>query len=225
MKIIDDLQTALYQARELWLHNSVSAYACYEELLLRYPDHPAILREYGKAVFMEHDDLEKALYLLERALTDQPEALLSWLYLGVLYSYGYGKGYPESVNVYRRIIEYFPDQVQACVEAYLRIGMSYQSPGVQMSLQDAIEAFRQAIKLDSSCPEAYQCLAQGLYDLGDWLGAHGALVYAIQLREQRGMPFSHLLKPLEDLDQQKPWKKTIYAVPSIAFNWPHETME
>lgn len=226
MKLTENLQIALYQARELWRHNPTSAYVYYEDLLLRYPNHPSVLREYGKAVFMEHNDLEKALNLLERALADASEALLSWLYLGLLYGDGYGKGYPEAINIYQQIIQHFPKQTQACVEAYLRIGMSYRSPGVQMTLQEAIEAFRHAIQLDPYCPAAYQCFAEGLYRAGDQVGAREALDYAIRLRKQKNLPVNHLLSALRDLAQQKPWKKSVFGLPpSLAYHWPDEVME
>jgi len=215
----------LKQARDLWRQDHKAAYARYDDLLQQYPGCAIVLREYGKAVLSEHDDYDKAVTLLEQALKAEPNALLTWLYLGLVYDFGYGQGYPAAVDAYRYIIAHFPAQTQACVAAYLRIGMDRQAPGVKMSIQEAVDCFRQAIKLDPQSPEAYQCLAQGLYDEGDWQGAYEALEKAIHLREQRKMPYEHLLDRLRDLKERRPLQTGMSDTPDIAFHWPDEELE
>lgn len=223
--IPNDLQKSLYTARTQWRQSPGAAYVYYDSLLLHFPDHPAILREYAKALFHENDDLEKSIALFEKALQRDPEAWLSWLYLAVLYGYGYGKGYLEALVVYKHIIDHFPDHIPACVEAYLRIGTSYEKPGITMSLQEAINAIRQAIKLDPASAEAYECLSWVLYDAKDWQEACEALSMAIQLYRKRGKSVDDLIERYQLFKRKEPWKYRSFPSRLTSFEWPDGEIE
>lgn len=221
--ILFDLQ----RIRDIWRQDKEAAYMSYENILRRYPEHPMVLREYGKALEMSFafKDQEKACVLLERSLEYEPKAWLSWLYLGALYVSGYGKGYSAVVAFYSAFIQAFPDQIGACAEAYLRIGAAHILPEAEVSIEEALEAFRSASKLIPDRPEPYDCLAQAFYDVEDYQGAMNALEQSIRLSEQIGRSIQPTLKRLEDLKKGKPWRGGLYPIFSLAFHWPDEVLE
>ncbi len=175
-----DSEVTLQRAHEDCLRGDYSgAYEMYEALLQTYPDNSQVLVEYGKAVYMEFEDLEKALHLFERAFEHDRTFVEALLWQADVAALGYGPDQVGAVSLYRRAIELDPD----CVDAYIGLGLQYQAPSVTLSLDETIEAFRTAIALNSHRADAYSNLGMVLLDKGDISGARAAFLQAIAMLE------------------------------------------
>jgi tetratricopeptide (TPR) repeat protein len=155
------------------------AYDLYKALLQTYPDDPQVLLEYGLAVYMEFEDLEKALHLFEQAFEHDPTSVEALLWLADIAAMGYGPEQVGAVSLYRRAIGLDPK----CVDAYIGLGLQYQAPSVTLSLDETIDAFRTAIALDPHRADAYSNLGMALLEKRDMAGARAAFVRAIDLLE------------------------------------------
>jgi tetratricopeptide (TPR) repeat protein len=96
-----ELLQQLEHIRQMWARDQVEeAYLRYEGLLQEYPEHPVLLREYGRAILAEGGDLEKSATLFERAVEQEPDSIITLQCLSILYSWGYGQGYPAGMPLY-----------------------------------------------------------------------------------------------------------------------------
>jgi tetratricopeptide (TPR) repeat protein len=177
---MSERESILQQAHEACLRRDYpKAYSLYEALLQTHPDDPSLLLEYGKAVYMEFEDLEKALHLFEQAFKHDPTSVEALLWQADIATMGYGPDHAEAVSLYRRAIELDPK----CVDAYVGLGLQYQTPSVTLSLEETIDAFRTAIALDPHRADAYSNLGMALLDKKDTAGARTAFLHAIDLLE------------------------------------------
>ena len=103
-------QSILRQAYEACLRRDYpKAYDLYGALLQTYPDDPQVFLEYGKAVYMEFEDLEKALHLFEQAFEHDPTSVEALLWQADIAAMGYGPEQVGAVSLYRRAIELDPN--------------------------------------------------------------------------------------------------------------------
>lgn len=221
------LARQMEQIRHLWAMGQLEeAYIRYEVLLKDNPEHPAILREYGRAILAEKGDLEKSTVLFEQALEQEPDSVITLQCLGMLYSQGYGHGYPAVVPLYRRLIGLVPTDKQICVEAYLGIGTMRGSPGCSLSPQESRDVFQKAAEIDPECVEAWKNLATLDCELRNWLDAQTAAVQAECLCRQQGLSTAYTQKLLDHIDRQEPLKSwAYYHGPSPWFHWPNVPLE
>jgi tetratricopeptide (TPR) repeat protein len=177
---MDEREAILQQAHEARQRRDYpKAYHLYEALLQTSPDDPQILLEYGKAVYMEFEDLGKALRLFEKAFELDSTSVEALLWQADIAALGYGSGYRGAVSLYRQAIELDP----TCADAYVGLGLQYQTPSVTLSLEETIDAFRTAIALDPHRADAYSNLGMALLDKKDMAGARAAFLHAIDLLE------------------------------------------
>lgn len=215
---MNERDTILQQAYEACLQRQFSqAYALYETLLQAYPDDPQVLLDYGKAVFSEFENLEKAIHLFEQVLKRDPTCVEAMLWLADIAALGYGSEQVGAASLYRKAIEADP----ACVDAYIGLGLQYQAPGVTLSLEEAIQAFRQAIAFDPQRADAYQNLGIILLKTGDSAGARAAFSGAIELWGRKGHPkrVQVLRKYIEQIDRNEAIKNFGSWSDSPRYNW------
>ena len=127
------------------------AYEMYEALLKTYPNDSQVFLEYGKAHYMEFENVEKALYLFEQAFEHDHNLVEALLWQADISAMGYGSGQAGAVRLYRQAIELDPNNV----DAYIGLGLQYQAPSVSLSLEEVIDVFRTAIVLDPKRADAY----------------------------------------------------------------------
>ena len=174
---------SLEQAHQSWAQgNFQAAYELYEQLLRSAPNDAEVLREYGQAKYFEYTDLEQATRLFERAVNVDPNSIPALLWLGELYSMGYGEGYSAALSAYQRVIQLNP----GVVDAYIGVGMLHLAPSSPVSLKDAIEAFHTATQLDPQRADAHINLGMALIQYGDRQNARHELEIAEKLLAQSG---------------------------------------
>ena len=215
---MSERESILRQAHEACLQRDYpKAYNLYEVLLQTYPGDPQILLEYGKAVYMKFEDLEKALCLFKRAFERDSSSVEALLWLADVAALGYGPDHLGAVCLYRRAIELDPK----CVDAYLGLGLQYQAPSVTLSLEETINAFCTAIALDPHRADAYSNLGMALLDKGDAVGAHTAFLHAIDLLEgtnyQKRIPA--IKRYIEQIDRHEAIKTRASANYSPRYRW------
>ena len=175
---MDERTMSLQEAREACLQGDYTrAYDLYEALLNAYPGNPQILLEYGKAIYGEYNDLEKAARLFEQALESDPNLVEALLWLADIAAAGYGPEQIGAVSLYRRVIELDPKNV----DAYIGLGLQHHAPSVSLSLEEAIEAFRKATQLDLQRSDGWIDLGMALLESGHQEGARRAFVESIHL--------------------------------------------
>ena len=139
---MDEREAILQQAHEAYQQrNYPLAYDLYEALLQMFPGDPQVRLAYGKAVYLEYEDLEKALRLFEKVTELDSTTVEALLWQADIASLGYGPSYQGAVSLYRQAIHLDPN----CVDAYIGLGLQYQAPSVTLSLEQAIDAFGTAI--------------------------------------------------------------------------------
>jgi tetratricopeptide (TPR) repeat protein len=222
-----ELLQPLEQIRQMWARDQLEeAYLRYEGLLQEYPEHPVILREYGRAILAENGDLEKSAMLFERALEQEPDSVITLQCLSILYSWGYGRGYPAGMPLYCRLIELAPTNKQICVAAYLGVGMMRGSPGCSVSKEESGDAFQKAIEIDPECVAAWENVATLSCELQNWSDARMAAAQAENLCRQQGLPGAYAQKLLEHIVRQEPLKSRKYSPgPSPWFHWQNTPIE
>lgn len=195
-------ESILQQAHEACLQrNFPQAYALYEGLLQAYPDDIQVLLDYGKAVYIEFEEPEKALRLFEQAVACDPNCVEALLWSADVAALGYGPEQEGAAALYKQAIELDP----TCVDAYVGLGLQYQAPSVTLSLEETIQAFRQAIALDPQRADAYNDLGMVLLRKGDKAEARVALCRAIECMQgtsrQRRIP--GIKKYIEKIDRDE----------------------
>ena len=216
----------LEQARQAWSHNDHdAAYAIYEKLLHQNSNDPKVLLEYGRAVYAEFDELEKATLLFERALAVKPDSIIALLYLGDLYSSGYGQGYRAALPIYQRVIELAPHTVKFCKEAYMGIGMLHHVPGSPVSYSEVIAAFRKATEIAPHCVNAHANLGMALYEGGDLQSAWNEFKIAEQLLKSNGQQLDYIQKILKHIENNEPCTYGGYTRSSIVNEWPQRHID
>ncbi|GLV59849.1 hypothetical protein KDH_66730 [Dictyobacter sp. S3.2.2.5] len=217
----------LGQVRQTWAKGQLKeAYDRYEVLLEEYPEHPTILREYGHALFMEYGDLEKSALLLERALEQEPDSIITLQCLCLLYSWGYGHGYAAAGPLYRRLIALAPTDKQICVNAYLGIGTMRGAPGCSLNPQESRDAFQMATEIDPEYVNAWLNLTTLCCELRDWPAAQIAATRAEALCRQQGHSTSYAQKLLDHINRQEPLKnRSYYNGTYLNFRWPNIPLE
>lgn len=99
---MSERESILRQAHEACLRRDYpEAYNLYEALLQMYPDAPQVLLEYGKAVYMKFENLEKALCIFERAFERDSASVEALLWLADVAALGYGPDHAGAVSLYR----------------------------------------------------------------------------------------------------------------------------
>lgn len=222
-----ELLQQLEHIRQIWARDALEeAYLCYERLLQEHHDHPVILREYGRALLAENGDLEKSATLLERALEQEPDSVITLQCLSILYSWGYGQGYPAGMPLYCRLIELAPTSKQICVEAYLGLGMMRGSPGCSVSDEESRDAFQKAIEIDPECVAAWENLATLFCELQNWPEARMAATHAVDLCRQQGLPDVYAHELLEHCVRREPLKHWKYSPgPLPWYHWQNTPLE
>lgn len=223
MKQEEDLRQMLVQARRLWVQESpAAAYASYEKLLQEHPRDPVLLREYGRALYAEYSDFEKAISLFERALQEEPHSLLTLQYLADLYSLGYGEGYDAALSMYQQIIASASHDKDVCASAYIGMGFLYPIIGTR---HDALAAFKKAIEIAPERPDAHHDLGVALYEAGDLEGAWNELKTSERLLKAKGESTIRLEKMLKHLGQEEKFQGGNYYTLSKIYEWPKGEIE
>ena len=177
---MSEREVTLQRAHEACLQGDYQrAYEMYEALLKTYPNDSQVFLEYGKALYMEFEDLEKALHLFEQAFEHDPNLVEALLWQADVSALGYGSDQVGAARLYRQAIELDPKSV----DAYIGLGLQYQAPSVSLSLEETIDVFRTAIVLDPKRADAYNNLGMALLDKEDTSGARAAFLHAIDLLE------------------------------------------
>lgn len=223
MKQEEDHRQFLLQARRLWQQdNPTAAYSLYEKLLQEYPCDPIVLREYGRALYAEFNDFEKATSLFERALKKEPNSLLTLQYLADLYAMGYGQGYDVALSIYQQIIVLARNDLDTRSSAYIGMGCLYRIIG---TYNDVIAAFRKATEIAPDRPDAHHNLGVALYEAGDLEGAQKELKIAEELLKERGESTIFLEKILKHLESKEKFHSGNYQNFSIIYEWPEGELE
>jgi tetratricopeptide (TPR) repeat protein len=207
---MSDKTTRLERAREaIRQRDFASAYAQYNALLATYPDDADILREYGRGRYKEYADLQQATQLFERARAADPQSVETLLWLGDLYSLGYGPGYSRAADVYRMAIKLDPK----AVDAHIGLGLLHRAPSKQVTLDEAIAAFRAAAEINPQRADAHINLGMALIEAGrrdaaatELRAAQQLLMVLRQQRQARGIQ-----SVLERLATDEPIKSLAYS--------------
>jgi tetratricopeptide (TPR) repeat protein len=179
-----------------------------------------VLCEYGQANYAEFGDLGKAAHLFEKSLEIDPQSVITLLYLGDLYSMGYGQGYRAALPIYQQIITLEPHKIQACVEAYIGIGMLHHVPESPVTLNEVIAAFRKATELDPLRADAHQNLGMALFEKGDRQEAWNELKIAENLLTSMGQKAENVKKTLKRIENNEPFTRGSYMRFSLFNQWP-----
>jgi len=203
----------LEKAHRLCVHGDyISAYILYEQLLLEYHENPDIFFEYGRAIFSDFGDLEKAAQLFERFLEINPDSVKTLLYLGALYSMGYGNGYPAALPIYQRVISLSTSNKEALVDAYTGIGMLHHMPNSPVSYEEVITAFRKAIETCPQRADVHQNLGAALLEGGERQEAWKELNIAEKLLKEIGLPTEGVQKSLQVIEKMNPLYEVLILV-------------
>ncbi|MBA2392246.1 MAG: tetratricopeptide repeat protein [Ktedonobacteraceae bacterium] len=197
-----------------------SSYALYEDLLRKDPEDREVLYEYGRAIFSEFGDLEKATHLFEHFLEIEPDSVVALLYLGTLYSMGYGKGYPEALPIYQRILTLSRSNKEAMVNAFIGIGMLHHVPNSPVSYEEVITAFRKALEIDPQRADAHQNLGVALLEGDKRQEAWKELKIAENLLKKMGIPTEGVQKLLHVIERNELFTRGPYINLSSQLNWP-----
>lgn len=190
--------------------NYKSSYEIYEDLLQKNPQDQEVLYEYGRAIFSEFGDLEKAAHLFERSLEIEPDSIKTLLYLGTLYSMGYGKWYPEALPVYQRIITLSSSNKEVIADAFIGIGMLHHVPDSPVSYEEVITAFQKAIEADPQRADAHQNLGVALLEGNKRQEAWKELKIAEQLLKEMGLSTKGIQKLLLTIEKNEPFTRGPY---------------
>ncbi|HEU5376517.1 MAG TPA: tetratricopeptide repeat protein [Ktedonobacteraceae bacterium] len=217
----------LVSLRQRWiLGEQVDVLASYRKLVERFPEDALVWREYGRALFAAHADEEQVLVVFEQAYALEPDSVMTLLYLGALYELGYGKGYPEAVAVYQRILELAPMESAARVDAYVGLGLLYlAAPEVPRNLQTSQEMFQEALKLNPEDAEIHKSLGLVLHERNNFARAREELKRAEQLCEEQGKPAGTLQKYLQRVEHHEPFTGGSYCAPAMVWEWPNGPLE
>jgi tetratricopeptide (TPR) repeat protein len=178
-----DKAMRLEEAREaIRRRDFSSAYSLYDALLADHPGDADVLLDYGRAKYAEYSDLEGAARLFEQALAASPQSVETLLWLGDLFSLGYGRGYDAAAEVYRKVIQLDP----GAVDAYLGLGLLHRVPTRPVTLEEAIASFRTATELDPRRADAQLDLGMALIEASQPEEALTQLRKAQQLLAQGG---------------------------------------
>jgi len=178
-----DPQEQREQARLACLRGDYAeAYRLYEQLLSVEPEDPRTLLDYGRAKYREYADLEGATGLFLRLAAAQPGSVEAQLWLGDLYSLGYGAGYPAAAERYRAAMRLDPREV----DAYIGLGMLHRAPSAAVTLDQAVEAFRAAVELEPTRADARVDLGMALLEAEQREDAERELVAAERLLRDAG---------------------------------------
>lgn len=194
------------------------AYRIYDQLLSVEPDDPETLLDYARAKYREYADLEMATRLFERLAERQPGSVEAQLWLGDLYSMGYGRGYGAAADRYREAL-----RLDArAADAYVGLGMLHRVPSAPLTLAEAAGAFRTAVELEPARADARTDLAVALLNLGQPAAARQELVVAERLlgetgesRQARGVRAL-----IDGLDGGEAVKPGGYSNRSERYRWP-----
>jgi tetratricopeptide (TPR) repeat protein len=213
----------LKQARHLWKEGKYEhAHALYEELLEHDPENAKICREYGRAVFALIDDLEKATDIFQLALSKEPASLVTLLYLGELYSSGYGEGYTAALPVFQRVLALAPQDSPAYLEALMGIGMLLNKPGKPVTYEEVLDAFHQITVISPTNAHAHHNTAEALYSRGNVSESQKEWEIAQQLYRSQGET-GRVDSIQKDLDCIKNNQRIIaghYSRDSVTSEWP-----
>jgi tetratricopeptide (TPR) repeat protein len=188
----------------------ISYYNIYEDLLHKNPKNQEVLYEYGKAIFSEFGDLEKAAHLFERSLAIEPDSVDTLLYLGALYSMGYGKWYPEALPIYQRIITLSSSNKEVIADAFIGIGMLHHVPDSPISYEEVIAAFRKAIEADPQRADAHQNLGVALLEGNKRQEAWKELKIAERLLKEMGLSTEGIQKLLHTIETNELFTRGSY---------------
>jgi tetratricopeptide (TPR) repeat protein len=224
MKKEDD-DTLLKKAREAWLRQDhLAAFHIYEDLLHRQANYYKVFEEYGRAVYAEYDDFAKATDLFERALALEPTSIISLLYLGELYSLGYGKGYSGALCIYQKVLELAPQNERALIAAYTGIGMLHHALADTITYQDTIAAFRKVVEIAPHCAIAHHNLGMAFYEGGDCSEALNEFLTEERLLKKMEQPTDHVRKIITRIESNKPFQSGGYISCSGTEDWPLEEL-
>jgi tetratricopeptide (TPR) repeat protein len=210
--------TLRQQAHEACLQEDyVTAYALYEELLQVYPEDAEILLDYGRAVYREYADLDKAACLFEQALEREPDSVELLLWLADIGATGYGPGYKAAVNLYQRVIELDPCNV----DAYVGLGLQYHAPSVSMTSEEATQAFRKATQLDAQRADAHLDLGMLLLDTTDTPAARKEFLVTVNLLNTTGKKklAKSVQQLIDQIERQEPIKNRFRLNLSSRYLW------
>lgn len=215
---MEERDSLLQQAHEAcWQFQFAQAYDIYEALLQANPDDPQVLLDYGRAVFGEGNDFEKATRLFEQAVQSDPTSVEAVLWLADMAALGYGPEQAGAVTLYRRALELDP----ACVDAYIGLGLQYRAPSVTLTLEESLQAFRQAATLDPRRSDASANLGMLLLEEGKRPEALAALRDAIVRMQgtDRARQIPAIQKYIERIERGEPIKKKAMFNDSPRYRW------
>jgi len=201
--------------------NPAEAYRIYEQLLRAEPDDPDTLLDYARAKYREFADLEAATRLFERLAERQPNFVEAQLWLGDLYSMGYGRGYGTAANRYREAL-----RLDArAADAYVGLGMLHRVPSAPVTLAGAVDAFRRAVELEPARADARTNLAMALLESGQPAAARQELVVAEQLLDEIGesRQARAVRALLDGLNGGHAVKPGSYSNRSERYRWPRNS--
>jgi tetratricopeptide (TPR) repeat protein len=198
--------------------NHGDAYRIYEELLTVRPDDPRTLLDYARAKYREYVDLEGATRLFERLAEVESGSVEAQLWLGDLYSLGYGRGYQAAADRYRAALHLDA----RAADAYVGLGMLHRVPSTPVTLPEAIDAFRTAVELEPGRADARADLGMALLEAGQPDSARRELMVAVRLLEEAGeaRQAKGVRAMLEAVDSGRTLMPGGYSNRSPRFRWP-----
>ena len=162
---MDDILADLRTARALWSEQHYEeCHSFYEHLHGKYPhDHRAYCEE-GLALYAEAEDYDKAISLLEHALTLRNDNIVAMLGLGELYSLMRGDDakLAGAMSYFREVLAVASDNVTAKSIAFINMGE------LLTDHQDRLTAFKNATLIDSSNEIAHWSVATQLWINGNF---------------------------------------------------------
>jgi tetratricopeptide (TPR) repeat protein len=142
------------------------------------------------------------------------------LYLGDLYSLGYGKGYSGALSIYQKVLVLAPQNKRACVEAYTGIGMLHHVPGTLVNRQDTLIAFQSAVEIAPSCASTHHNLGMALYERGEYRAALEKFNVTKKLLQNAGESIDHIHKIIMRIENNLPFHSGGYTRCSVVEDWP-----
>jgi tetratricopeptide (TPR) repeat protein len=193
------------------------AYDLYNQWLKDHPNDTQVMLDYGRTLYYEQGDLEKAARLFQRVVELEPQSVTALLWLASTYEVGYGLGYTAAVDVYRRVIELAPNNT----DAYVGLGLQYRAPSAPLTIDEAMDAFREAIRLNPNRTDAHIDLAMLLLDKGDIATAREELSVAVQQLNKMG---NHKLAKgmqeyIDKIDRHEPITTRTSPNFSLYYDW------
>lgn len=194
----------VYQGdKEYSKQNLVGAINNYHIALNYYPAHTKA--NYNLAnIYAVYEDYFSALDYYEKALKYNPKYMNARIALGILLSEKFFE-YDRAINEYKKAIELAPFNIEIPMiynnkkfiqhnksAAYHNMGLAYKWKSlvygqdnieIRTSLQNAVEAYRSAIKYDEKFYDSYFNLALSLHLLGEQQEAQKAYCKCLTMRE------------------------------------------